>query len=121
MEDRIAQVLATNNGDVREVLSYLSNERNTEAEIKLKALQIAMGGNLEDMDVAAVHRNAFGNLFGGNGNGAGGEQGTMRERLERRTKAALEGGHVVESNAPAAEKVAESGSPEKSAAPSDGA
>jgi hypothetical protein len=102
LENQIAQVLATNNGDVREVLAYQSNERNTEAEIKLKALQIAMGGNLEDVDIADVHRNAFGNLFGGNGNGPGGDQGTMRERLERRNKAALESGRVVEASPPAA-------------------
>jgi hypothetical protein len=101
-EERIAQLLATNNGDVREVLEYLANERDTEAEIKLKALQIAMGGNMEDMDVADVHRNAFGNLFGGNGNGSGGKRESMRERVERRNNAALESGRVVEGSVPAA-------------------
>jgi hypothetical protein len=101
-EDQIAQLLATNNGDVREVLAYLSNERDTEAEIKLRALQIAMGGNMEDMDVADVHRNAFGNLFGA-GNGSGGKRESMRERIERRNKAAIEsGGRVVEGNVPSA-------------------
>jgi hypothetical protein len=95
-EEQIAQLLATNNGDVREVLEYLSSERNTEAEIKLKALQIAMGGNLEDMDVAEVHRTAFGNLFGGGKhNGFGSKRESMRERVERRNKAAIEGRPVV--------------------------
>jgi hypothetical protein len=99
LEERIAQLLATNNGDVREVLAYLSNERNTEAEIKLKALQIAMGGNMEDVDVADVHRNAFGNLFGGSDIGAGGKRETMRERVERKNKAAIESGRVVQGDA----------------------
>ncbi|MCR6481759.1 hypothetical protein M8542_02910 [Amycolatopsis sp. OK19-0408] len=94
-EEQIAQLLATNNGDVREVLEYLSSERNTEAEIKLKALQIAMGGNLEDMDVAEVHRTAFGNLFGGKHTGFDGKRESMRERVERRTKAAIESRPVV--------------------------
>ena len=93
-EEQIAQLLATNNGDVREVLAYLSSERNTEAEIKLKALGLAMGGNLEDMDVSEVHRTAFGNLFGGNG--LGDKRETMRQRLERRNPAAIESGQVVE-------------------------
>lgn len=101
-EEQIAQLLATNNGDVREVLEYLSSERNTEAEIKLKALQIAMGGNLEDMDVAEVHRTAFGNLFGGGKhNGFGGKRESMREKVERRNKAAIESRPVV-AEAPAA-------------------
>jgi len=130
LEERIAQLLATNGGDVREVLAYLTNERDTEAEIKLKALQIAMGGNLEDMDVADVHRNAFGNLFG-NGNGSGGQRESMRERVERKNKAAIESGRVVEGSVSAAatadkaeakpaEKPA-SGSSENGAAPADGA
>lgn len=115
LEERIAQLLATNNGDVREVLEYLTNERDTEAEIKLKALQIAMGGNLEDMDVADVHRNAFGNLFGRN-NSSNGTRESMRERVERRSKAAIEGGRVVEGESSAA---ATAGKPEPAAAPAE--
>jgi hypothetical protein len=98
VKEQLAQLLATNNGDVREVLAYLTNERNTEAEIKLKALQIAMGGNMDDVDVADVHRNAFGNIFGGNDHGSGGRRESMRERIERRNQAALESGRVVEGN-----------------------
>jgi hypothetical protein len=95
-EERFAQLLATNNGDVREVLDYLSNQRNAEAQNMLKALQIAMGANLEDMDVAEVHRTAFGTIFGGTDNRAGGPRETMRERVERRNgKAAIESGSVV--------------------------
>ncbi len=126
-EERFAQLLATNNGDVRELLAYLSSERNTEAEIKLKALQIAMGGNLEDVDVADVHRNAFGNLFGGKDNGSGDQRETMRERVERRNKAALESGRVVDGNAaasgtekPDAAPAAEKAAPENRPAPSEG-
>jgi hypothetical protein len=130
-EQQMAQLLATNDGNVREVLAYLASERDAEAEIKLKALQIAMGGNLEDMDVADVQRNAFSNIFGGNGNG--GKQETMRERLERRTKVTIEGAEVVvEHSKPAASaekasggpagKSAEKQAPESGAkaAPSDG-
>ncbi|WP_410670579.1 hypothetical protein [Amycolatopsis sp. cmx-4-68] len=110
-EEQIAQLLATNNGDVREVLEYLSSERNTEAEIKLKALQIAMGGNLEDMDVAEVHRTAFGNLFGGGKhNGFGGKRESMREKVERRNKAAIESRPVV-AEAPAAAPAEAAGKP----------
>ncbi|HWM01108.1 MAG TPA: hypothetical protein VNP92_02110 [Actinophytocola sp.] len=121
LEERLAQILATNNGDVREVLAFLSNERDAEAEIKLKALQIAMGGNLEDMDMADVHRNAFGNLFGGNVTGSGGQE-TMRERLERKTKGALENGRVVEGNVPVtatADKAESAPAPADKPAPGD--
>lgn len=123
-EEHIAQLLATNNGDVREVLAYLTNERNTDAEVKLKALQIAMGGNLEDMDVADVQRNAFSNIFGGTGNG--GKRETMRERIERRSKMAIEGAQVVAEGTPAASGEKAAGGPaappaEKPVpAPSDG-
>ncbi|WP_431873233.1 hypothetical protein [Amycolatopsis sacchari] len=90
-EQRFAQLLATNNGDVREVLDYLHEERNFEAGVALKALQVATGGNLDDVDVADVTRNALGNLVG-TGNRDGAKRETMRERVERRTKAALEKG-----------------------------
>jgi hypothetical protein len=127
-EEQIAQLLATNNGDVREVLEYLSSERNTEAEIKLKALQIAMGGNLEDMDVAEVHRTAFGNLFGGGKhNGFGSKRESMRERVERRNQAAIESRPVVAGaaetttgKAEAAEKPAPAAEPASSADPGSG-
>lgn len=99
-EEHIAQLLATNNGDIREVLEYLSAERTAQAEVNLAALQIAMTGNLEDKDIADVHRNAFGSLFGSSGNGSGGRRETMRERLERRTKAAIEPGRVVDGDVP---------------------
>jgi hypothetical protein len=120
-EEQIAQLLATNNGDVREVLEYLSSERNTEAEIKLKALQIAMGGNLEDMDVAEVHRTAFGNLFGGGKhNGFGGKRESMREKVERRNKAAIESRPVVaEAPASAPAEAAEKPSAEPAKAPAE--
>jgi hypothetical protein len=127
-EEHIAQLLATNNGDVREVLAYLTNERNNEAAVKLQALQIAMGGNLEDMDVADVQRNAFSNIFGGNGNGD--KRETMRERIERRNKGAIEGARVVEPGIPTTEKKSEAPTPTPTpaqpdnsakAAPSDGA
>lgn len=101
-EAQIAQLLATNNGDIREVLEYITNERDHDDAVKLKALEIAMGGNLEDMDAADVQRNALTNIFGGNGNG--GRRETMRERLERRNKGAIEGAKVVEVSTPAAEK-----------------
>jgi hypothetical protein len=125
LEERLAQLLATNNGDVREVLEYLASERNTEAEIKLRALEIALGGKMEDMDVADVHRNAFGNLFGGNGNGSGSKKESMRDRVERRNKAALENGRVVEGSvpAPATAEKSEGGTaekPEAGAAPPEG-
>lgn len=99
-EEHIAQLLATNNGDIKEVLEYLSNERAAQAQINLAALQIAIGGNLEDMDIADVHRNAFGNLFNGIGNGSGGRRETMRERLDRKNKAAIEPGRVVDGSIP---------------------
>jgi hypothetical protein len=101
-EAQIAQLLATNHGDIREVLEYITNERDHDDAVKLKALEIAMGGNLEDMDAADVQRNALTNIFGGNGNG--GKRETMRERLERKNKGAIEGAKVVEVSTPAAEK-----------------
>ncbi|MFI5587807.1 hypothetical protein ACIA5G_22340 [Amycolatopsis sp. NPDC051758] len=107
-EERFAQLLATNNGDVREVLDYLSEQRSAEAQTMLNALQIAMNGKLEDMDVAEVHRTAFGNIFGGNQNRVGPRE-SMRERVERRNgKAAIESGAVVSGVAePVSAKAAE--------------
>ncbi|WP_328449470.1 hypothetical protein [Amycolatopsis sp. NBC_00438] len=117
-EEQFAQLLATNNGDVREVLAFLSNERNAEAQNMLKGLQIAMGGNLEDMDVAEVHRTAFGNLFGGKHSGFGGQRESMRERVERRNKAAaIESGSVVEVSDATVSKEARAAEKPVSAAP----
>ncbi len=100
-------------------------ERNTEAEIKLQALRIAMGGNLEDMDVADVQRAAFNNIFGDNGNG--GKQETMRERIARRSKGAIESPQVVEGSTQGTAEKAGGGPAEKPAsarpenkAPSEG-
>ena len=94
LEERLGQLLATNNGDVRAALEYLANQRDTEAQFVLKALQIAKGGDMEDVDLADLHRLALGKFISGNGDDAGGKQETMRERLERRNK--MEGGRVVE-------------------------
>ena len=112
-EEQMAQLLATNNGDVREVLDHIASERKADTEAKLKALQIAMGGNLEDMDVADVQRNAFSNIFGNNENG--GRRETMRERLQRRNKGLLEGPQVVEGSAPAGAAKADGGAAGKPA------
>jgi hypothetical protein len=101
-EAQIAQLLATNHGDIREVLDYITNERNHDDTVKLKALEIAMGGGLEDMDAADVQRNALTNIFGGNGNG--GRRESMRERLERKNKGSIEGAKVVDVSTPSAEK-----------------
>lgn len=113
-EAQIAQLLATNHGDIREVLDYITNERNHDDAVKLKALEIAMGGDLEDMDAADVQRNALTNIFGGNGNG--GRRESMRERLERKNKGAIESAKVVDVSTPVAEK-ADSGPAAKPATP----
>jgi|tagenome__1003787_1003787.scaffolds.fasta_scaffold20986378_2 hypothetical protein len=131
-EQQIAQLLAINNGDIREVLDYIANDRDHDDAVKLQALKIAMGGQMEDMDVADVQRNAFSSIFGGNGNGNRRE--SLREKLERRNKGLIEGVQVVDSAAPkpdgaakpdGAQKPAERPAPEPSgnneATPSDGA
>jgi len=97
-EQQIAQLLAINKGDIREVLDYIANDRDHDDAVKLQALQIAMGGQMEDMDVADVQRNAFSTIFGGNGNGNRRE--SLREKLERRNKGLIEGVQVVDGGAP---------------------
>jgi hypothetical protein len=99
-EQQVLQLLAINNGDIREVLNYIANDREHDDAVKLQALQIAMGGKMEDMDVADVQRNAFGSIFGGNGNGDGGRRESLRQKLERRNKGAIEGVQVVDGGTP---------------------
>jgi hypothetical protein len=96
----------TKGADPLEILDRHRQDAALEMDMKLEALRALTGDTAHAADKTDIHRQMLSEFFPGDDSAAK-TRSSMRDRLNRRTNAALDGGRVVEGTAPADPPAAE--------------
>jgi hypothetical protein len=98
-EGMILDALASGT-DPMSIIDRDREDKLTEKRAQLAALSILKGESTEDIDATDIRKQVLSEFFPGDGSLTAGRT-SMREKLEKRTKASLDSGRVVEGTAPA--------------------
>jgi hypothetical protein len=97
-DEVFAQSMAMNNGDPTEWLDREQDAKDLQTMASLEALQVLMGGadsRRQEYITSEIREQAMGKFFPGAA-GKGTRGGGIRDRIERKSRGAIEGGAVVD-------------------------
>jgi hypothetical protein len=100
-EEMLAHVMAMTGGDPMPILDREAEKAEGETRAKLDALRILMGAGdkMEEFNASEIRKEALGEFFGTND--VISPRRSVRERIGRKSRGAVESGSVVEGNVPA--------------------
>lgn len=101
-DEMLAHIMALTDGDPTPVLDREQEQRESEMRGRLDALRImGSGKDLEEFNRWEISKQAANTFFPGEGPGTLSRRGSIREKIERRSPPAIDGGGIVGENPPA--------------------
>jgi hypothetical protein len=99
-DEMLAHVMSIDDGNPMAMIDREREDREADTQAKLEMLRTLVGGAKEGHETEELRKHVVSEFFPGDGTALPGRRGSIRDRIEKRSKAALDSGRVVEGDVP---------------------